>query len=417
VATASLELGIDVGFIDLVCQIGSPRSIGVLLQRIGRSGHRLGGVSQGRLFPLTRDELIECAGLLYAVRRGDLDRLTIPRWPLDILSQQIVAMCSAEDWNVEELFAIVRRAYPYRDLPRTAFDSVVEMLSQGLTTRLGYRSSYLHHDRIHGKLRARRGARIAALTSGGAIPDAADYEVLLEPDGTHLGSVNEDFAVESMAGDVFLLGNNSWRIRRIGQGKVRVEDARGQAPNIPFWLGEAPSRTQELSQDVSEVREGIRERLADPSACLAWLDRNAGLSPEAAGQAMAYIAEGVRVLGTVPTIGRIVAERFFDETGGLQLVLHSPLGGRINRAWGLALRKRFCRSFDFELQTAATDDGINLSLGPQHSFPLEEIFEFLRPGQIEETLVQALLASPIFTTRWRWTLTRSLALLRFVNGR
>jgi ATP-dependent Lhr-like helicase len=417
VATASLELGIDVGFIDLVCQIGSPRSIGVLLQRTGRSGHRLGGVSQGRLFPLTRDELIECAGLLYAVRRGDLDRLSIPRWPLDILSQQIVAMCSAEDWDVEGLFSAVRRAYPYRDLPRNAFDAVVEMLSQGLTTRLGYRSSYLHHDRVYGKLRARRGARIAALTSGGAIPDTADYEVLLEPEGTHVGSVNEDFAVESMAGDVFLLGNNSWRIRRIEKGKVRVEDARGQAPNIPFWLGEAPSRTRELSQAVSEVREGIRERLSDRSACLAWLERSAGLPPEVAGQAVAYIAEGVRALGTVPTTGRIVAERFFDESGGLQLVLHSPLGGRINRAWGLALRKRFCRSFDFELQTAATDDGINLSFGPQHSFPLEEVFQFLRPLQIEETLVQALLTSPIFTTRWRWTLTRSLALLRFVRGR
>jgi len=418
VATASLELGIDIGAIDRVCQIGSPRSIGVFLQRAGRSGHWLGGITKARLFPLTRDELIECAALLHAVRRGELDRMTVPPWPLDILSQQIVAMCAMEDWSVDDLYAVVRRAYPYRDLPRQHFDSVVEMLSEGISTRLGRRrSAYLHYDRVNRIVRGRRGARLAALTSGGAIPDNADFDVVLDSEGTYVGSVNEDFATESLAGDIFLLGNTSWRIRRIEKGKVRVEDARGQAPNIPFWLGEAPARTEELSREVSLIRDAIDQRLDDRESCVRWLVEEAGLNEAAARQAAAYIAEGKRVLGSVPTSRRIVAERFFDESGGMQLILHAPLGGRINRAWGLALRKRFCRTFDFELQASATDDGINLSLGPQHSFPLEDIFRFLRSHKVEEALVQAVLASPLFATRWRWTLTRSLALMRFARGK
>ena len=367
---------------------------------------------------MTRDELIECAALLHAVRRGELDRMTVPPWPLDILAQQIVAMCGVEECKVDDLYDLVRRAYPYKDLPKRYFDSILDMLSEGISTRLGRRrSAYLHYDRVHGIVRGRRGARLAALTSGGAIPDNADYDVVVDPEGIYVGSVNEDFAVESLAGDVFLLGNTSWRIRRIEKGKVRVEDARGQAPNIPFWLGEAPSRTEELSQEVSLIREGIDQRLGDPESCVLWLVEKVGLSEPAAQQAVAYIAEGKRVLGSVPTSRRIVAERFFDESGGMQLVLHAPLGGRINRAWGLALRKRFCRTFDFELQASATDDGINLSLGPQHSFPLEDVFRFLRSQKVEEALVQAVLASPLFTTRWRWTLTRSLALIRFARGR
>jgi ATP-dependent Lhr-like helicase len=417
VATASLELGIDVGTVDLVCQIGSPRSIGTLLQRVGRSGHWLGGVPKGRLFPLTRDELIECAALLYAVRRGDLDRLSIPPWPLDILAQQIIAMSSAEEWKGDDLFATIRRAYPYRELPRAQFDSVIRMLSEGVSPRLGRRAAYLHHDRVHDVLRGRRGARLTALTCGGAIPDNADYDVVSDPDGTYLGSVTEDFAVESVAGDVFLLGNSSWRIRRVERGRVRVEDAHGLSPSVPFWLGEAPSRTGELSQAVSEVRAGIEGRLGAPEHCMRWLQDAVGLPPAGAEQALRYVAEGKRVLGAVPTLERMAAERFFDESGGMQLVVHSPWGARINRAWGLALRKSFCRNFDFELQASATDDGIVLSLGSQHSFPLEEITLFLQAAKVKETLVQAVLASPIFSTRWRWTLTRSLALPRFSGGR
>jgi ATP-dependent helicase Lhr and Lhr-like helicase len=417
VATSSLELGIDIGTVDLVCQIGSTRSIGVLLQRIGRSGHALRGLPKGRIFPLTRDELIECSALIYAIRKGELDRLSIPPWPLDILSQQIVAMCGAGEWRVEDLFRTVCAAYPFRQLPRHCFDDVVTMLSEGIAARLGRQSAYLHFDRIHNRVRGRRGARLAAIISGGAIPDNADYDVIAEPEGTYVGSVNEDFAVESMAGDVFLLGNTSWRIRRIEKGKVRVEDARGQAPNIPFWLGEAPARTRELSRLVSEIRDGVEQRLSNRKRCIDWLQANVGLSPVAAEQVVDYIAEGKRVLGRVPTETCVIAERFFDETGGMQLVLHAPFGARINKAWGLALRKRFCRSFDYELQAAATDDGVNLSLGPQNSFPLNDLFRFLQSDRVEEPLIQAVLASPVFVTRWRWTLTRALALLRFSGGR
>ena len=417
VATASLELGIDVGSVELVCQLGSPRSIGLLLQRVGRSGHALAAIPKGRLFPLTRDELIECLALLRAVRQGELDLLAIPPWPLDILAQQIVAACACEEWEEDALYDFCRAAYPYRELPRERFDQVVAMLSEGLHRRDVRRSAWLHRDGVGRRLRGRRGARLAALTSGGAIPDNADYDVVAEPEDTFVGTVNEDFAVESMAGDVFLLGNSAWRIRRVERGRVRVEDAHGAAPTIPFWLGEAPARSAELSAAVSALRDGIDRRLDDPGAAAAWLQEESGASPDAARQAVDYIAEGKRILGAVPTRERIIAERFFDESGGMQLIVHAPLGARINRAWGLALRKRFCRTFDFELQAAATDEGINLSLGPQHSFPLGDIFDFLSPPSCEEVLIQAVLPSPLFGTRWRWDAPRSLALLRHTGGR
>jgi ATP-dependent Lhr-like helicase len=427
VATASLELGIDIGSIDLVCQIGSPRSVSVALQRIGRSGHGLGRTPRGLLFPLTRDDLVECTALLRLIARGEIDRLGVPSWPLDVLAQQIVAACAAEAWEEDRLFDLVRRAWPYRDLPRDRFDQVVKMLSEGYATSGGRRSAWLHRDGVGRTLRGRRGARLAALTSGGAIPDTADYDVVLEPEGTLVGRVNEDFAIESMAGDVFLLGNASWRIRRIERARVRVEDARGSTPTVPFWLGEAPARTDELSAAVGDLRDEVDRRLGRPEGAggamgeaAAFLMREIGeaaLPPSAAAQIVAYVVEGKRVLGVVPTARRVVAERFFDESGGMQLVIHAPFGGRVNRAWGLALRKRFCRAFDFELQAAGTDDGISLALGPQHSFPLADVAKFLRAAGVEEVLTQAVLPSPLFTTRWRWTASRALALLRHQGGR
>ena len=430
VATASLELGIDIGTVDLVCQISSPRSIAVALQRIGRAGHWRGAVPKGRLFVTTRDELVECAALVLAIRRGDLDALVIPDQPLDVLAQQIVAMCAAEEWSVDGLFAAVRRAYPYRDLPRDAFDEIVAMLADGIAARRGRYGAYLHHDRVNGRLRARRGARLVAITNGGAIPDTGLYTVVAEPEGLVVGTVDEDFAVESLAGDVMLLGNTSWRIRRVSiAGRVLVEDAHGAAPTIPFWRGEAPARTAELSQHVAEVRETV-SRLAPDAApnaasahaptandAIAWLKAECGLDQAGAEQLVDYIVAGRAVLGTVPTGQTIVAERFFDEGGGMQLVIHSPLGARINKAWGLALRKRFCRSFNFELQAAATDNGINIALAEQHSFPLADVFQYLRPATAREVLEQAALASPIFGTRWRWDASRALALQRFRNGK
>ena len=433
VATASLELGIDIGTVDLVCQIGSPRSIAVALQRIGRSGHHVdtpdgAHVPRGRLFATTRDELIECAALVHAIRQGRLDQLEIPDWPLDVLAQQIVAASAAETWPIDDLFALVRTAAPYAALPRAAFDAVVDMLSDGIATARGRSGAYLHRDRVNGTVRGRRGARIAAITGGGAIPDNADYRVVAEPDQTTVGTVDEDFAVESLAGDIFLLGTTSWRIRRVESGRLRVEDAHGAAPSLPFWRGEAPGRTPELSEEVSRLRERVAEMAAadegaaegqghDLGRAEAWLVETCGLDRSGAEQAAAYVQAGAAALGAVPAQRRVVAERFFDEAGGMQLVVHAPFGSRINRAWGLALRKRFCRSFNFELQAAATDNGVLISLAEQHSFPLEVVFRFLNVDTVEEVLTQAMLPSPMFGARWRWNASRALAVLRFAGGR
>src|SRR5271168_868554 len=430
VATASLELGIDIGSVDLVCQIGSPRSIAVSLQRAGRSGHWRGAVPKCRFFATTRDELIECGALVRGMRRGELDLLQIPETPLDVLAQQIVAACAAGDWQEDDLFALVRRAYPYRNLQRKEFDEIVAMLSEGIAARRGRYGAYLHRDQVNHRLHGRRGARLAAITSGGAIPDNALYTVVAEPEGVVIGTVDEDFAVESLRGDIILLGNSSWRIRRVQAGSVLVEDAKGAPPTIPFWLGEAPSRTTELSQQVAEIRERVNVLTATdvPSqisgssspgiaAAIDWLRDECGMDRAGAEQTVEYIIVGRAVLRAVPTQQTIIAERFFDESGGMQLVIHAPFGGRINKAWGLALRKRFCRSFNFELQAAATENGINISLGEQHSFPLADVFHFLHGESVEELLEQAVLTSPLFTTRWRWDAGRALALLRFRGGK
>lgn len=419
VATASLELGLDIGDVDLVCQLGSPRAIATFLQRAGRSGHAVGGVPKARLFPQSRDELVECAALLDCVRRGELDALSVLPAPLDVLAQQIVAETASREWDEDELFALVRRAWPYAQLKREDFNAVVRMLADGFSTRHGQRASYVHRDAVHHRLRERKGARLTALTSGGTIPEAGDYTVILEPQADKVGTVNEDFAVESLAGDVFQLGNTSYRILRIEPGRVRVEDAHGAPPSIPFWLGEAPGRSDELSFGVSRLREEIAQLLSTQGteAAVDWLARHIGLDAEAARQLVDYIGRTVAALGAVPTQQRIVIERFFDESGGMQLVLHSPFGSRLNRAWGLALRKRFCRQFNFELQAAATEDAIVLSLSTSHSFPLEEVSRYLHSATALDVLVQALLDAPLFGVRWRWNATTALALPRFSGGR
>jgi ATP-dependent Lhr-like helicase len=435
VATASLELGIDIGDVDLVCQLGSPRSIASFLQRVGRSGHAIDGTPKGRLFPLSRDELVECAALLDSVRRGELDRLSIPERPLDVLAQQIVAEVSAQEWREGDLYALVRRAWPYRELPRADFAAVVAMLGEGFATRRGRRGALIHYDAVHGVLRSRRGARLTALTSGGTIPDTADYRVLLEPENHFIGTVNEDFAVESLAGDVFQLGNSAYRILRVERGVVRVEDARGMTPTIPFWLGEAPGRSDELSQSVSRLRAELDARLGGLAgelglnaehgaasavgreAAMRWLAADAGIGEGPAREMVEYLAAGRAALGCLPTQTTLVFERFFDESGGMQLVVHSPFGSRVNRAWGLALRKRFCRKFNFELQAAATEDNIVLSLTAAHSFALAEVKDYLRSASIEQLLTEALLDAPMFQTRWRWVAGVALALPRFRGGK
>jgi ATP-dependent Lhr-like helicase len=431
VATASLELGIDVGTVDLVVQINSPRAIAVALQRVGRSGHWRGAVPKGRFFCTTRDDLMECAALVRATKHGDLDRLMIPEAPLDVLAQQIVAACAAEEWGEDAMFALARRAYPYRGLQRETFDAILEMLSEGIAARRGRYGAYIHRDRVNGKLRARRGARLAAITSGGAIPDNSLYTVVAEPDQAVVGTVDEDFAVESNRGDIMLLGNTSWMIHRIetNAGRMLVQDAHGAPPTVPFWRGEAPARTEELSAHVGELRQQISDMLPRTSpvgfsatqpevaAAVRWLKEECGLDDSGAEQAIEYILQGRAVLGAVPTQTTVIAERFFDEAGGMQLVIHAPFGGRINKAWGLSLRKRFCRGFNFELQAAATDNGLNIALAEQHSFPLGDVFHFLQADTVQPLLEQAALDSPIFGTRWRWDANRALALLRFQNGK
>ncbi|MBI2682805.1 MAG: DEAD/DEAH box helicase [Acidobacteriales bacterium] len=435
VATASLELGIDIGFVDLVCHIGSPRSFAAALQRIGRAGHWRGAIPKGRFFPSTRDDLIECAAVVRGMRDGDLDRLWVPSAPLDILAQQIVAMCACqpedEPWDEDDLLRVVRRAYPYRDLPERDYQAVLEMLSEGFTSSRGRYSAYLHRDRINRKLRARRGARLVAITNGGAIPDNALFTVVMEPEGIPIATLDEDFAIDSVPGDIILLGNTSWRVRRIeAKGRVLVEDAHGAAPTVPFWRGEAPGRTLELSEEVGELRQKISESTPNvaPGFVLGskapeivttkdWLHSECGLDEPGAEQAIEYVVAGRGVLRAVPTQKTVIAERFFDEGGGMQLVVHAPFGGRINKAWGLALRKKFCAGFNFELQAAATDNGINISLAEQHSFPLADVFQFLTEANVQHALEQASLDSPIFANRWRWDANRSLALLRFRNGK
>lgn len=429
VATASLELGIDIGFVDLVCQVGSVRSISTFLQRVGRSGHRLGATPKGRLFPLSRDELVEAAALFHAVGEGELDTLRVPRGPLDILAQQITAATAMDEWDETALFELMRRAYPYRELGRTEFDAVVRMLSEGFSTRRGRRGARVHYDAVNAKLRARKGARIIVNTSGGAIPEMADYEVVEEPTGLRVGSINEDFAIESMAGDIFQLGNTSWRILRVEPGRVRVQNAQGQPPTIPFWLGEAPARSRELSAAVSELREGVAGRLhevvelsgksrdAGIAEAQRWVGEYSAIDAAAARQLVEYLAAAYFALGAMPSESTLVLERFFDEAGNMQLVVHSPRGARINRAFGLSLRKRFCQRFNFELQAAANEDAVVLSLGPTHSFPLSDVFGYLKSATVTELLTQAVLDAPMFMTRWRWNATRSLAVLRFRGGK
>lgn len=431
VATASLELGIDIGTVDLVCQIGSPRSVSVTLQRVGRAGHWRGAIPKGRIFATTRDELLECAALIKAIRAGCLDRLVVPDAPLDVLAQQLVASCATGEWQEDTLFELVKQAYSYRHLTRAQFDEVITMLSEGFAGRNVRFGAYLHHDQVNHRLKARRGSRLAAITSGGAIPENALYTVVAEPEGTVVGTLDEDFAVESNRGDIILLGTTSWQIRRIegASGRVIVEDAHGAPPSVPFWRGEAPSRTEELSGQVAELRQTLSEMLPQTTpdhfsaqdsaveAAARWLNTECGLNNFAAFQAIEYIVQGRACLGAVPTQGTVIAERFFDESGGMQLIIHAPFGGRITKAWGLALRKRFCRSFNFELQAAATDNGLNISLSEQHSFPLADVFHFLHPNSVESVLEQAALQSPIFTTRWRWDANRALSVLRFRNGK
>ena len=429
VATASMELGIDIGSVDLVVQFSSPKSIATFLQRVGRSGHSINGTPKGILFPLTRDDLVEATALLHSIECGELDKIVMPEKPADILAQQIVAEVSSpfmngdgeteDGWDIDKLYALFSNAYPYRELSRQEFDITIQMLAEGYSTRRGRRGTHLHLDSINNKVRTRRGANLVSLTNGGAIPDMFDYQVVLDPDDVVVGSLNEDFALEALPGDVFTLGTHAWQMLRVDGLKVRVRDGEGMQPTIPFWFGEGPGRTQELSQSVSRLRQQIAELIIDESAEAAvdWLVNTVGLPGSAANQMVDYLHAGMNALGVMPTRDTLVMERFFDEVGDMHVVIHSPYGSRLNRGWGLALRKRFCKSFNFELQAAANEDSIVISLGSVHSFPLDEVYRYLQTATVRETLIQAMLDAPMFEVRWRWNATRSLAIQRNRNGK
>ncbi|NKB34556.1 MAG: DEAD/DEAH box helicase [Pseudomonadales bacterium] len=428
VATASMELGIDTGSVDLVVQFSSPKSIATFLQRVGRSGHSIHGTPKGILFPLTRDDLVESTALLHSVKQGELDKICMPEKPMDILAQQIVAEVSAnpsasnsddDGWNLDDLFSLYKNAFSYRNLSREEFDTVVQMLAEGYTSRKGRRGTHLHLDAINNKIRPRRGANLVSITNGGAIPDMFDYQVVLDPEDIVVGSLNEDFALEALPGDVFTLGTHAWQMLRVDGLKVRVRDAEGMQATIPFWFGEGPGRTQELSSSVSNLKQTIADLLINESAngAIEFLVDEVRLPRSAAVQLVEYLQTGMNSLGVMPTRETIVMERFFDEVGDMHVVIHSPYGSRLNRGWGLALRKRFCKSFNFELQAAANEDSIVISLGSVHSFPLDEVFRYLQSATVREVLIQALLDAPMFEVRWRWNATRSLAIQRNRNGK
>lgn len=418
VATASLELGIDIGHVDLVCQLGTPGSIAALLQRIGRSGHAVGETPKGRLFPLSRDDLVECVALQRALEAGELDSITIPPAPLDVLAQQLVAEVSARDWPVGELLQAVRTAWPYQHLPEETFLAVIRMLADGYSSRRGRRSALIFYDAINGQIRSRPAARLTALQNGGAIPDHFDYEVIMLPQGHRIGTLNEDFAFESIPGDIFQLGNTSYRMLKIEQGRVLVEDAHGQPPNIPFWTGDKPGRSDELSAAVSRLRADTEQLFTELEPAQI-IDKfcDTGISRVAAIQLVEYLHASWQALGCLPTASNIVMERFFDDSGDMHLVVHAPLGSRLMRAWGLALRKRFCRQFNFELQAAALEDSLILSLGETHSFEISDVAQYLNAETVREVLIQALLDAPMFELRWRWNATIALAVQRMRNGK
>tara|TARA_R110002111_G_scaffold257026_1_gene324897 strand:- start:24922 stop:29511 length:4590 start_codon:yes stop_codon:yes gene_type:complete len=417
IATASLELGIDVGYIDLVVQIGSPRGIATFLQRIGRSGHSLGLVPKGRIFALSRDELLESMALVRSIKQGILDTVRMPEAPIDILAQQITAEVACQEWNTDELFELVTRAYSYRNLKRADFESTIQFLSEGISSTAGRSRVYLHHDQVQNRVRSRKNARLVSTMNGGAIPEVASYRVVTEDDQTVVGSVDEDFAVESMAGDIFLLGNTSWQIRYVRGGDVTVVDAHGAPPSIPFWFGEAPGRSLELSTEISRLREELEQQIENPEQAIGWLVRETNADEWGSKQIVEYVQAEKAALGLIPNQKKIVFERFFDESGGMQLVIHAPFGGDINRAWGYTMRKRFCRSYNFELQATADDNGIILSLGPQHSFPLESLFTMLNTRNVQQLSEQAILDHPMFHVRWRWNVTRALLVSRMQNGK
>ncbi|HZZ09033.1 MAG TPA: DEAD/DEAH box helicase, partial [Candidatus Binataceae bacterium] len=420
VATASLELGIDVGAVELVCQIDSPKTISAAIQRIGRSGHRLDATPKGRLFALTLDDLLECAAAVRAIRHGRLDEVEIPTGCLDVAAQQIVAIAAEEDEIGEaDLLRTLRGAYNFAELDHEALRHLLDQMAAELPARIQGAAPKIFYDRIGARVRARRGARLAAITSGGTIPESGNLDVVIESQGRKIGDIEEDFAQESSRGDIFALGSMPWRVLGISRNRFLVEPAPGMAPSLPFWQTEAAGRSPALSAEVSELRGEIFERITrgDEAAAAAFLSGECAMDERAARQAIDYVRRGQSALGAIPNERTIVVERFFDGLGGTQVVIHTPFGMRVNRGLGLAIRKRLCQSFDFEIQASAIDDAVLLALNARHSFPLESLMAMISSRTVRHVLGQALLAAPMFEVRMRHVATRALAVMRSSRGR
>ncbi|HXN12770.1 MAG TPA: crosslink repair DNA glycosylase YcaQ family protein [Candidatus Acidoferrales bacterium] len=418
VATASLELGIDVGAVELVCQLDTPKSISAAIQRIGRSGHSLGATPKGRFFALTTDDLLECGAAVRAIRRGHLDEVEIPMGCVDIAAQQIVAIAAEEDEISEaDLLRVLRSAYNFGDLDAAKLRHLLEQLAAELPERVMGAAPKIFFDRVNARVRPRRSARLSAITSGGTIPEAGNYDVVIESEGRKVGDVEEDFAQESSRGDVFSLGSMPWQIQRSSRGRLMVEPAPGMAPTLPFWLTEAGGRSPAMSAEISDLRHEIWNRLERNESAEEWLMDECAMSERAATQAADYVRRGVEALGAIPDDKTVVVERFFDGLGGTQIVIHTPFGIRLNRGLGLAIRKRLCQSFDFEIQASAIDDGVLLALNSRHSFPLDTLFSMLKARNARDVLIQAVLAAPMFEVRFRHVATRALAVMRSSRGK
>jgi ATP-dependent helicase Lhr and Lhr-like helicase len=416
VATSSLELGIDVGAIDLVVQVQSPRNVAAALQRVGRAGHLLSRTSKGRIVVTKGEELMEAAAVVRTIREGQLDRIAMPEAPLDVLAQQIVAAVAAESLPVDTLHARFVNAAPYRSLSRETFVEVVRAVAEPLPLEVKGVAPRILWDRVNDRLHARRGSRFLALTAGGTIPDAGLLDVYVAETDLKVGTLDEEFVTESLPGDVFLLGSHAWRIAKVRADRVLVEDAQGMSPTIPFWKGEHPSRSWDLGLAVGRLRRDAADRLDAPDF-EAWAARETGLDPRAARAMHAWLVKAGEVLQGVADDQGIVVESFSDEMGGRHAMIHSVFGMRINGAWGMALREQVRRRFGLLVEASHVDDGILLSFAPGQVPPApERLVTLVTPEDLDPLLGEALIGSPMFATRFRHAAVRALFIPRMTRG-
>ena len=413
VATSSLELGIDMGAIDLVIQIEAPPSVAAGLQRIGRAGHQVGEPSTGKIFPKFRGDLVESAVVVERMKAGAIEETKIPRNPLDVLAQQVVAICAVDMVSVDDLHALVTRAENFRDLSREQLEGVLDMLSGRYPSdEFAELKPRIVWDRQAGTLQSRNDARVVAITSGGTIPDRGLYGVFLPGDdgkpGRRVGELDEEMVYESRVGEVFLLGASSWRIDEIRPDRVIVTPAPGQPGKMPFWHGDTIGRPVELGRAIGSFLRSHEPLETD--LAVARLQADHHLDENAAANLVAYLAEQREATGSLPTDRTIVIERFRDELGDWRICLLSPFGGRVHAPWSMAIEARL-RQRGLEVQTIWTDDGIAVRLPEADQAPLDDAV-IIDPDEVEELLMAELGGSALFAARFRENAARALLLPR-----